>query len=234
MHEHAPERTRMLAQVTGSGIEIGAYLSPLPVPETARVRYADLFSLEDSRVFYPEAANDKAVRPDVIAPADDLPMLGDGSEDFVLCSHLMEHLADPIRALKEWWRVLRPGGLLLLILPDRRYTFDRMRGATTLEHLISDHEQGADDSARSDRDQDHYRGWARDVMGLSDPRHVDFLAELMREADYPVHFHCWTLASIQELVGWLATAASISFQARDSFESPEHGEFAVLLEKTAG
>ena len=230
----APERTGLLDQVTGSGIEIGAYLSPLPVPATAQVRYVDLFSPEDSRVFYPEADNDKAVCPDVIAPADDLSMLGAGSEDFVLCSHLMEHLADPVRALKEWWRVLRTGGLLLLILPDRRFTFDRMREATTLEHLICDHAEGPGHPARLARDQDHNRSWARDVMGLADPRHVEFLAELMVEADYPIHHHCWTLADIHELIGWLATSASTAFDTRDSFESMEHGEFAVLLEKTGG
>ncbi len=41
------------------------------------------------------------------------------SFDFVYSSHLLEHLADPARALRNWWRVLRPGGYLILYVPDR-------------------------------------------------------------------------------------------------------------------
>ena len=231
MHDGAPERGRMLQQVAGAGVEIGAYLSPLPVPDGVTVRYADLFSQEESRVFYPEAENDRAVRPDILAPADHLPMLDDQSEDFILCSHLMEHLADPIRALKEWWRILKPGGLLLLILPDRRFTFDRMREVTTLDHLVQDHEQGAHHPERLARDQDHFREWAQHIKGMADPRHVDFLAELMREADYPIHYHCWTLSDIHELARWMTSSGGAPFEPRDSFESADHGEFGVLLEK---
>jgi len=39
--------------------------------------------------------------------------------DFVYSSHTLEHMADPAVALSNWWRVLRPGGYLLLYVPDR-------------------------------------------------------------------------------------------------------------------
>lgn len=39
--------------------------------------------------------------------------------DFVYSSHLLEHLADPELALRNWWRVVKPGGHLLLYVPDR-------------------------------------------------------------------------------------------------------------------
>jgi ubiquinone/menaquinone biosynthesis C-methylase UbiE len=41
-------------------------------------------------------------------------MLADSSQDFVIANHLLEHLPDPIGALKEWYRVLRAGGTLFL------------------------------------------------------------------------------------------------------------------------
>lgn len=45
--------------------------------------------------------------------------LDDESFDFVYSSHLLEHLPDCELALKNWWRVLKPGGYLILYLPHR-------------------------------------------------------------------------------------------------------------------
>jgi SAM-dependent methyltransferase len=64
--------------------------------------------------------------------------LPDGAYDVVLSSHCLEHLADPLRALSEWRRVVRPGGHLLVAVPDPSRTFDHRRPLTTLPHLVSD------------------------------------------------------------------------------------------------
>jgi ubiquinone/menaquinone biosynthesis C-methylase UbiE len=45
--------------------------------------------------------------------------LEDESFDFVYSSHLLEHLPDVELAINNWWRVLKPGGYLLLYLPHR-------------------------------------------------------------------------------------------------------------------
>ena len=58
-----------------------------------------------------------------------------GSYDCVIASHCLEHIANPIKALLEWKRVLRPGGLLLLILPHRDHTFDWRRPVTPFNPL---------------------------------------------------------------------------------------------------
>jgi len=62
--------------------------------------------------------------------------------DFVLSSHSLEHIANPIKAVKEWLRVLKKGGVLLLIVPDKNYTFDHKRPFTTFEHLMDDYNKG--------------------------------------------------------------------------------------------
>ena len=69
-----------------------------------------------------------------------------GAYDCVIASHCLEHMANPIQALLEWKRVLRPGGVLLLILPHRDYTFDWRRPVTTIEHMKTDFEQGTPES----------------------------------------------------------------------------------------
>lgn len=45
--------------------------------------------------------------------------LEDNDYDFVYSSHLLEHLPDCELSLTNWWRVLKPGGYLLLYLPHR-------------------------------------------------------------------------------------------------------------------
>lgn len=42
----------------------------------------------------------------------------DGSFDAVVAQHLLEHLHEPVEALREWRRVLRPGGTMALVTPN--------------------------------------------------------------------------------------------------------------------
>jgi glycosyltransferase involved in cell wall biosynthesis len=83
----------------------------------------------------------EALPVDILAPGDDLP-LPDNSQDFVISSHVIEHFSDPIRALKEWRRVVRPGGYIYVIAPHKERTFDRERQRTTLAELIERHKTG--------------------------------------------------------------------------------------------
>lgn len=48
-----------------------------------------------------------------------LSKLKDNTFDFVYSSHTIEHLPDPSEALKNWFRVLKPGGFLIVYLPHR-------------------------------------------------------------------------------------------------------------------
>lgn len=50
-----------------------------------------------------------------------LDFLASGEYDFVFSSHLLEHLEDTQGALKHWWRLLHPGGFLILYLPHKDY-----------------------------------------------------------------------------------------------------------------
>lgn len=74
--------------------------------------------------------------------AGDLTGIEAGRYEFAISSNCLEHLANPLGALEEWVRVVRPGGLLLVAVPDRRATFDHRRPVTTMEHLEEDHRAG--------------------------------------------------------------------------------------------
>lgn len=41
-----------------------------------------------------------------------------GAYDFVYSSHCLEHMHDPVAALKAWFELVRPGGYLVVVVPD--------------------------------------------------------------------------------------------------------------------
>ncbi len=65
------------------------------------------------------------------------------SYDAVLSSHVVEHLANPLAALRAWVRVLRPGGHLLTVAPHMEGSFDHRRPVTPLAHMVQDEERAA-------------------------------------------------------------------------------------------
>ena len=77
-----------------------------------------------------------------IREATALKGIADEAYDFVCSSHTLEHVANPLAALEEWLRVLRPGGTLVLLLPHKDGTFDHRRPVTTLVHIMDDHAKG--------------------------------------------------------------------------------------------
>lgn len=64
--------------------------------------------------------------------------ISDGSYDFLLSSHNLEHFANPILALKEWQRVVKRRGYFVVVLPHYARTFDHRRTPTTIEHIWDD------------------------------------------------------------------------------------------------
>lgn len=56
--------------------------------------------------------------------------------DFILCSHVLEHVPDFVGYLRDVENVIRPGGRVVIAYPDRRYTYDLLRTPTSLEALV--------------------------------------------------------------------------------------------------
>lgn len=79
---------------------------------------------------------------EIVAEASDLSAIPDATYDFVIASHVLEHVANPLRALLEWRRVLRANGALLILVPDKQNTFDRKRPFTSFEHIQVDFAAG--------------------------------------------------------------------------------------------
>lgn len=207
----------------GEGIEIGALTMPLRVPPGVAVRYVDRLGREDlMRVEGPllaEAGVDPSSIPsiDIVDEADRLATFADDSVDFVVANHVIEHLEDPIGALEQMLRVTRPGGVLLLTVPDARHWFDASRRRTTVEHLLRDHEQGPQVSRL-----EHYEEWARLIEGASGDE-VGRRVEEFAAADARHHFHVW------ELEGFLRLLLTVALPCEIVHAQSYLKEFAVVL-----
>jgi SAM-dependent methyltransferase len=68
-------------------------------------------------------------------------LVGPGRFDVVVASHVIEHTPDMLGFLRECERALTPTGRLLLVVPDRRRTFDFFRPASTTGGVLQAHHE---------------------------------------------------------------------------------------------
>lgn len=119
------------------GLEIGASAQNPFGLKTQNVDFSD-----DYQTVYKQEelmSTGTYAKVDIVASGDQLPV-PDNSQDFVISSHVIEHFYDPIKAVKEWLRVVKEEGYVYIIAPHKERTFDRLLPRTTLAELIDRHE----------------------------------------------------------------------------------------------
>lgn len=174
--------------IHGHGIEAGAGARPFPIPLGANCFYGDIRDSEKLKAYFKvdEVAVDGSIDAQTYAGIED------NSLDFVISAHVIEHLENPLGSIENAVRVLKPGGIHLLVVPDLRSTFDRHRQPTPLNHLIRDATDGGAGSRIND-----YAGFLRDVArpewGNQTPgEELERVAVEMSERNQDIHFHAWT------------------------------------------
>lgn len=126
------------------GLEIGPLASPRVRKEEGPVRYVDHASAAELKEKY---ATDLGMRDRLDEIVDVDYVLGqtttisqavakDAPFDYVIASHVIEHIPDTIGWLEDLTHVLRVGGILSLVIPDKRYCFDINRSLTEISDLV--------------------------------------------------------------------------------------------------
>ena len=125
---------------TQSGIEIGALMRPIVTHEMGSIRYVDVATTEELKLKYTDDPNvdiDEIVDVDYIWGDSKLAdLMKDASFDYVIASHVVEHVPDFIGWLYEIHEILKTGGILSLAIPDKRYCFDYNRPLTTMGEIL--------------------------------------------------------------------------------------------------
>jgi SAM-dependent methyltransferase len=235
VEEALPARRRLGRRLEGSGIEVGPGRAPFRPPgvtvrtvgrwnPAGALAVRQALDLDD----HPGAGGGD-LEPDVVADVnvDRLGAFADASEDFVIASHVVEHLADPLGFLDDVHRVVRPGGTVLLFLPDRHRTADRFRPPTPLEHLVEDHR-----AATTEVSDAHLVEYARDRgIALHRGRRRREILDGLRAQS--VHAHCWDAAEFVEMLRWAAEHLGHQWELLDRclYEPPFAFEFGFLLRR---
>jgi SAM-dependent methyltransferase len=219
----------------GRGLELGPGHLPFPGVDTLDVTYVDRWKPDRLRDLFPELDNEGLDVPDIDVfadlDADGLSAFADRSQDFVICSHVLEHLAAPLALLEEMHRVLKANGVLVLLLPDRRRTFDRYRPSTSLDHLVREHRE----RVRVVDDQHLF-----DFITRAEPaeaftrRPTNWTRDQFYEwhRDRSIHVHCWTEEDFDEVLAYCTSALRQRWEVADRLPLEDEGfEFGYALRK---
>lgn len=136
------------------GIEIGAWFNPLaPKREGFQCLTLDVF---DAPTLKARALADPNIPDDSIDRIEEVDLLGNTTEietlvcargesgafDYVVSSHNLEHIPNPLKFLRGCGNVLKRGGLVSMAVPDKRVCFDYFRPHSTLAGWIEAWTQG--------------------------------------------------------------------------------------------
>lgn len=202
----------------GNGIEIGAFGRRLAIPCGASVKYADRYAVDVTAKHHAMNITDDLVVPEIIDPDGTLACVEDGTLDFIAMCHVLEHCEDVIGTVETHVSKLSHGGVLFYVLPDKARMFDRVRDATTFDHLLRDHADGGASSRES-----HIREWCDKVWPTWDEAAV-------RKEVCQIHFHAWT--ANEQLRLWADVADAIgTIDVAEVVVSHEWPEAAAVLVK---
>lgn len=129
---------------TMRGLEIGPLASPRVSKDDGPVRYLDHASAEELKRKYATNA-EMQDRLDHIVDVDYV--IGEGKRiseavaqdapfDYVIASHLIEHIPDPVGWMADVAQILRPGAILSLVIPDKRFCFDINRAPSDISEIV--------------------------------------------------------------------------------------------------
>lgn len=205
----------------GRGLEIGPLHEPFPSSKEMSMRYVDLHYKEQLQEKYASDSNvnvNQIPQIDFIGTAEEVPT-NDKYFDFVLTSHVLEHTCNPGRAIEEWLRVTKPGGHVFFVIPDKRFSFDRHRAETPLEHFIEDFEIRV-----KQIELGHYQDYVHGVEWLErkmiNPEEVGKRAKEKFLAQENTHVHVWTHDSFKPQLSWLRNRLG-------NFEVLDNASFAL-------
>ncbi|MBF0559900.1 MAG: glycosyltransferase [Nitrospirae bacterium] len=214
----------------GEGIEIGALHNPLKVdPGVARVKYVDRKNTEVLQEHYSgDIEAHSIVRPDIVASAEDLSVIRDSEYDFLIANHLIEHCANPVRALTEFHRVTKKHDSIIYIAlpnPKGEGSFDKGREVTPVSHFADDYYMR--EQERRKKDFGHFKEWVSSNWNMAEGEEVLAEANKLYDMDYSIHYHVFHKESFLDLLGFMDKELYVRFEVVEEYA--DDFEFIFIL-----
>jgi SAM-dependent methyltransferase len=234
-----------------TGIEIGPRDAPLVTRDMGNVRYADYADTETVRANYHEFGKDPShvVAVDLVTGGGKLSAVIAEPVDYIVASHVAEHVPDLLGWLEDLATCLKPGGTLGLAIPDRRFTFDRFRRESVIAEAVEAYllrlqrpsVRQIFDSAWMSVDLPVDRAWRNDIPETASAAHRATrlkpalgLVRRVHEAGVYNDAHCWvfTPGSFLDLLDHAASMDLLPYALREFHPTEVHGyEFYAVLER---
>lgn len=233
------------------GIEFGPLDRPKVYKDESEIYYIDHVSTEGLKAKYQpgDAAAENLAPIDFVADGRPLKeLIGNRFPlDYAVASHVIEHVPDLAGWLKDIEDVLRPGGVLALWIPDKRFTWDIYRRLTSRHEVAQAHaERRTRPGLRVVMDHFAYAAktscwhlWedyslAKNLPYEHGPEYLDLACRHFNEGKY-VDVHNWVFTpwSFMDLMGWMVEEYGLTYNLRWYQTTPQHDlEFMVQLEKS--
>ncbi|OUD12151.1 class I SAM-dependent methyltransferase [Thioflexithrix psekupsensis] len=181
--------------LNGQGLEIGALHQPAQLPKTCTVEYCDVAPREVLITYFPELKVTDLVEIHHVCDLDKeaLSIFPANHYDFIIINHVIEHVANPIRVIEELFRVIKPGGCVVISAPDKDFTFDKRRNLTPFAHLLEEYRQNVTEVT-----DEHYLDFLQAVHPERAGTSPDILAiHLQQIRDRREHAHVWDSQSFE-------------------------------------
>jgi 2-polyprenyl-3-methyl-5-hydroxy-6-metoxy-1,4-benzoquinol methylase len=235
---------------TDVGLEIGPLHDPVVAKEHGQVFYLDHASTDDLRRKYEGQIPAEAIREVDYVSTDGsfANVVSDRAPfDYVIASHVIEHVPDLIGWLHEIAKVLKPSGVLCLAIPDRRYTFDYLRSTSTTGEILDAYFRKAK-VPTTKHVYDHFTkccfldekaAWRGELNPSNVQRRhppglaMQFVQRALNQGEY-FDCHCWifTPDSFTSVVCDLMTERLFPFSIKNFCETQyEQLEFFVTLQR---
>lgn len=205
----------------GRGIELGALHRAFYVnPEKAQVDYVDRMSTEELFEQYPELREHNLVEPTIIDNAETLKTIKDGEYDFCITSHVLEHMEDVIASLYNWFRILKPGGILYVSVPVSDNVLDKYREKTLFKHYVEDHNLKENNYAEYERRRkEHFEDFSYKSgrsFGITEDAALEERFKTLLEQDYSIHFHIFDEAVLHDLIMYVRDELNVGLEILES------------------
>lgn len=217
-------------------LEIGPFLRPTLAPSEAPLKILDFYTTEELQKQAIALGHpvDEVLPVDCVCRDEAFAEVCTGQFDVVMAAHVVEHLIGFVEFFHTMRRMLSPDGILFIVLPDKRRSFDRVRPITPLSHFVYEHlrpDTQMEKSLHSLETEIYYDMSVSGRPNVVESRlNVDNLRRSLDRWHPGCHAHVFEFEhTVHHIIHPLCAMGLLDFDLVNATMSNPFGEFALVL-----